>query len=50
MSVTTSGLQLNVRQRAVRSAVELLSSMRFAISLLVILATKAAMTDAAADR
>ena len=38
MSVTTSGLQLNVRQRAVRSAVELLSSMRFAISLLVILA------------
>ncbi|TDV05622.1 cytochrome c biogenesis protein ResB [Paraburkholderia caballeronis] len=38
MSVTTSGLQLNIRQRAVRSAVELLSSMRFAISLLVILA------------
>ncbi|HTH59123.1 MAG TPA: cytochrome c biogenesis protein ResB [Paraburkholderia sp.] len=38
MSVTTSGLQLKVRQRAVRNAVELLSSMRFAISLLVILA------------
>ena len=38
MSVTTSGLQLKVRQQAVRSAVELLSSMRFAISLLVILA------------
>ncbi|WP_322015342.1 cytochrome c biogenesis protein ResB [Paraburkholderia sp. J12] len=38
MSVTTSGLELNVRQKAVRSAVELLSSMRFAISLLVVLA------------
>ncbi|MBN3858092.1 cytochrome c biogenesis protein ResB [Paraburkholderia sp. Ac-20340] len=38
MSVTTQGLQLNVRQRAVRSAIELLSSMRFAIALLVVLA------------
>ncbi|MFP6557707.1 cytochrome c biogenesis protein ResB [Paraburkholderia sp. B3] len=38
MSVTTSGLQLNVRQKAVRSGVELLSSMRFAIALLVVLA------------
>ncbi|WP_133651039.1 cytochrome c biogenesis protein ResB [Paraburkholderia flava] len=38
MSVTTSGLQLKSGQRAVRSAVELLSSMRFAIALLVILA------------
>src|ERR1700752_3079827 len=38
MSVTTQGLQLNVRQKAVKSAVELISSMRFAIALLVILA------------
>lgn len=38
MSVTTQGLQLNVRQKAVKSAVELISSMRFAISLLVVLA------------
>ncbi len=38
MSVTTSGLQLNIRQRAVKSAVELISSMRFAIALLVVLA------------
>ncbi|RQN35742.1 cytochrome c biogenesis protein ResB [Paraburkholderia tropica] len=38
MSVTTQGLQLNVRQKAVRSAIELLSSMRFAIALLVVLA------------
>src|ERR1700741_3038308 len=38
MSVTTQGLQLKVRQKAVRSAVELISSMRFAISLLVVLA------------
>lgn len=37
MSVTTQGLQLNIRQRAVRSAIELLSSMRFAIALLVVL-------------
>jgi cytochrome c biogenesis protein len=37
MSVTTSGLQLKSRQRFVRSSVELLSSMRFAIALLVIL-------------
>jgi len=38
MSVTTSGLQLNVRRKALRSAVELISSMRFAIALLVVLA------------
>ncbi|MEM5315835.1 cytochrome c biogenesis protein ResB [Paraburkholderia sp. JHI869] len=38
MSVTTQGLQLNVRQKAVKSAVELISSMRFAIALLVVLA------------
>ena len=38
MSVTTQGLQLNVRQKAVKTAVELLSSMRFAIALLVVLA------------
>ena len=38
MSVTTSGLQVKSRQRAVRSSIELLSSMRFAIALLVILA------------
>jgi cytochrome c biogenesis protein len=38
MSVTTQGLELNVRQKAVKSAVELISSMRFAIALLVVLA------------
>jgi len=38
MSVTTQGLELKVRQKAVKSAVELLSSMRFAIALLVVLA------------
>jgi cytochrome c biogenesis protein len=38
MSVTTSGLALKSERRALRSAVELLSSMRFAISLLVVLA------------
>jgi cytochrome c biogenesis protein len=37
MSVTTSGLQLKSGHRAMRTAVELLSSMRFAIALLVIL-------------
>ncbi|WP_042302595.1 cytochrome c biogenesis protein ResB [Paraburkholderia kururiensis] len=37
MSVTTSGLQLNTRKRAWRNASELLSSMRFAIALLVVL-------------
>ncbi|QCP51241.1 cytochrome c biogenesis protein ResB [Trinickia violacea] len=37
MSVTTSGYELKSGQRAVKSAVELLSSMRFAIALLVIL-------------
>jgi cytochrome c biogenesis protein len=37
MSVTTSGLELKSRQRFVRTSVELLSSMRFAIALLVIL-------------
>ncbi|RQH02907.1 cytochrome c biogenesis protein ResB [Paraburkholderia dinghuensis] len=38
MSVTTSGLELSVRRKALRSAVELISSMRFAIALLVVLA------------
>jgi cytochrome c biogenesis protein len=38
MSVTTSDLQLKSRQRIARSVVELMSSMRFAISMLVILA------------
>ncbi|HEY1998073.1 cytochrome c biogenesis protein ResB [Paraburkholderia sp.] len=38
MSVTTSGMEVKSRQRSVRQAVELLSSMRFAISLLVVLA------------
>src|ERR1700758_4662539 len=37
MSVTTSGLELKSRQRFLRTSVELLSSMRFAIALLVIL-------------
>ncbi|MBV8627557.1 MAG: cytochrome c biogenesis protein ResB, partial [Paraburkholderia sp.] len=37
MSVTTSGLQLKSGRRVMRTAVELLSSMRFAIALLVIL-------------
>jgi cytochrome c biogenesis protein len=37
MSVTTSGLQSKSGQRATKSAVELLSSMRFAIALLVVL-------------
>jgi cytochrome c biogenesis protein len=37
MSVTTSGLELKSRKRFVRTSVELLSSMRFAIALLVIL-------------
>ncbi|WP_207005413.1 cytochrome c biogenesis protein ResB [Trinickia mobilis] len=37
MSVTTSGYELKSGQRVVKSAVELLSSMRFAIALLVIL-------------
>lgn len=39
MSVTTSGLQSRAGQSAVRRAVELLSSMRFAIALLVVLST-----------
>ncbi len=38
MSTTTSGMQVKTGSRARRSAVELLGSMRFAISLLVILA------------
>jgi cytochrome c biogenesis protein len=38
MSVTTSGLQSKSSRRAVRHFVELVSSMRFAIALLVILA------------
>ncbi|MFC0398061.1 cytochrome c biogenesis protein ResB [Paraburkholderia rhizosphaerae] len=38
MSVTTSGLQSKSRQRVAREVIELLSSMRFAIAMLVILA------------
>ena len=38
MSVSPPGLQLRTHHRVLRSAVELLSSMRFAISLLVVLA------------
>ncbi|RKP43305.1 cytochrome c biogenesis protein ResB [Trinickia fusca] len=38
MSVTTSGYELKSGKRFMRSAVELLSSMRFAIALLVVLA------------
>jgi cytochrome c biogenesis protein len=39
MSVTTSGLQSKSNRSSVRQAIEVISSMRFAISLLVILAT-----------
>ncbi|CAM2150102.1 cytochrome c biogenesis protein [Pararobbsia alpina] len=38
MSVTTSGYEIRTSHRVWRSAIELLSSMRFAISLLVVLA------------
>ena len=38
MSVTTSGYQLKSQRRTLANAVELLSSMRFAIALLVVLA------------
>jgi cytochrome c biogenesis protein len=38
MSVTTSGYELKSERRTLRSAVELVSSMRFAIALLVVLA------------
>ncbi|CAB3759247.1 cytochrome c biogenesis protein ResB [Paraburkholderia humisilvae] len=38
MSVTTSGLQSKSRQRVAREVIEVLSSMRFAIAMLVILA------------
>jgi cytochrome c biogenesis protein len=38
MSITTSGMEVRFGHRAWRGAVELLSSMRFAISLLVVLA------------
>src|SRR5260370_35508995 len=38
MSVTTAGYELKSGRKALKSAVELLSSMRFAIALLVILA------------
>jgi cytochrome c biogenesis protein len=38
LSVSTSGVQIRTGYRIVRDAIELLSSMRFAISLLVILA------------
>jgi cytochrome c biogenesis protein len=38
MDVTTSGLQLNTRRRWLAEAIELISSMRFAISLLTLIA------------
>ncbi|WP_070107737.1 cytochrome c biogenesis protein ResB [Burkholderia plantarii] len=38
MSVTTSGIQANSRRRMLNTSVELISSMRFAIALLVVLA------------
>ena len=38
MSVTTSGYEVKSNRRVLKSAVELLSSMRFAIALLVVLA------------
>src|SRR6185312_10620767 len=38
MSVTTSGFQLKSDRRVLKSTIELLSSMRFAIALLVVLA------------
>src|ERR1700761_8856575 len=38
MSVTTSGIEITSGQRVARDAIELLSSMRFAIAMLVILA------------
>jgi cytochrome c biogenesis protein len=37
MSLSTGGLELNTRSRVVRDAVELLSSMRFSISLLTLI-------------
>ena len=37
MTVTTQGIQLRTGSRTVRAAVELLSSMRFAISLLTVI-------------
>ncbi|MDE2204165.1 MAG: cytochrome c biogenesis protein ResB, partial [Burkholderiaceae bacterium] len=37
-SVSTSGVQIRSRRRALRETVELLSSMRFAISLLTVIA------------
>ena len=37
MSVTTSGLQSKSGNRVLRSVIEVLSSMRFAIALLVLL-------------
>ena len=38
MSVTTSGIEITSGQRPMRRVIELMSSMRFAIALLVILA------------
>lgn len=38
MSVTTSGIETKTRRRALNTAIELISSMRFAIALLVVLA------------
>src|SRR6187402_24362 len=37
MSVTTSGIELQARSRPLRDAVELISSMRFSISLLTVI-------------
>ena len=37
MSVTTSGIELQGRSRLLREAVELVSSMRFSISLLTVI-------------
>ncbi|MEX3612128.1 MAG: cytochrome c biogenesis protein ResB [Burkholderia sp.] len=38
MSVTTQGIETRMRRRALNTAIELISSMRFAIALLVVLA------------
>ncbi len=38
MSVTTQGIETRTRRRALNTAIELISSMRFAIALLVVLA------------
>ena len=45
MSVTTSGLQSKSSSRVIRSVIEVLSSMRFAIALLVILSIASIIGD-----